>query len=341
MSESNTSPAPTAPTAPPVRKPLPPKPAPVNAGATPQRSFLGEVRTGRLEGPLRVIVHGVQGVGKTTFAANAPSPILIGAEDGSASLDVARFPTPDRFDDVLAMVNELTRTPTSYQTLVIDSLDWLEPLVWQHVCAAANNPRIKAIEDFGYGKGYVAALDEWRRLTIALDALRAARGMHIVLIAHTTTKDAKNPTGDDWKRLTMKLNEKANGLLSEWADDVLFAQFEFFTDRTRESRDGKEYQAKGTSTGRRLLYTTWNAAYDAKNRHGLPEVLELSWPAFFEAATAQINAERAVVLAEIDGLLPRVSPDVAAKASAERAAPLQRLRAIAARLRALADDSNG
>jgi hypothetical protein len=319
-----------------ARKPAPPKPAPITAGAPSQRSFLAEVKTGKLEQPLRVVVHGPQGVGKSTLAAGAPEPIFIGAEDGSAALDVARFPQPSSLDDVIAMVHELTRTPTPYQTVVIDSLDWLEPMVWQHVCEAANSPRIKAIEDFGYGKGYVAALDEWRRLLIALDQLRAARRMHVVMIAHTAQKKTKNPAGDDWDRFAMKLNEKAAGLVSEWADDVLFAQFEFFTERTRESRDGKEYQAKGVSTGKRLLYTTWNAAYDAKNRHGLPESIELSWPAFYELATAQTNEERAIVLADIDGLLPRVAPDVAAKASAERSAPLQRLRAIAARLRELA-----
>lgn len=331
--ESTPAPAPSAPTGP--RRPAPPKPAPITAGAAPKRSFLGEVKTGKLEQPLRVIVHGVPGVGKTTFAAGAPSPIFIGTEDGSASLDVARFPQPESFDDVIAMVHELVRTPTPYQTLVIDSLDWMEPLVWQHVCATANSPRIKAIEDFGYGKGYVAALDEWRRLVIALDQLCAARRMHVVMIAHTSQKKMKNPAGDDWDRYVMKLNEKAAGLLSEWADDVLFANFEFFTERTRESRDGKDYQAKGVSTGKRLLSTTWNAAYEAKNHHDLPESIELSWPVFFDLARAKVNEERAAVLAEIDGMLPRVSPDVAEKASAERAAPLQRLRAIAARLREL------
>jgi hypothetical protein len=326
----------TPPSMPPQRRPAPPKPAPLAAAPTARRSFLSAVTTGKLEQPLRVIVHGVQGVGKSTLAADAPSPIFLGAEDGSAQLDVARLPQPHSFEDVLAMVAELTTAEHPYQTLVIDSLDWLEPLVWAHVVSSANNPRIRAIEDFGYGKGYVAALDEWRRLLIALDRLRAARRMHVVAIAHTAQKKAKNPAGDDWDRFAMKLNEKAAGLLSEWADDVLFAQFEFYTERTRESRDGKDYQAKGISTGRRLLYTTWNAAYDAKNRHGLPESVELRWSEFFALATAVSNAERAELLGEIDALLPRVSPDVAAKASAERGAPVQKLRAVLARLRELA-----
>jgi hypothetical protein len=320
-----------------VRRPAPPKPAPAPAAvASAPRRFLAEVKTGKLEQPLRVIVHGLQGVGKSTLAADAPEPIFLGAEDGSAQLDVARLPQPHSFEEVLAMVVELTTAEHPYRTLVIDSLDWLEPMVWAHVVASAANPRIKAIEDFGYGKGYVAALDEWRRLLIALDRMRTARRMHVVAIAHTAQKKAKNPAGDDWDRFAMKLNEKAAGLLSEWADDVLFAQFEFFTERTRESRDGKEYQAKGISTGRRVLNTTWNAAYDAKNRHGLPESIELKWSAFYELATAATNEERAALLSEIDTLLPRVAPDIAAKASAERDAPVQKLRAMRDRLRELA-----
>lgn len=332
----------TGQTNPNARKPSP-RPAPgasISAGASPERSFLAHVKTGKLEQPLRVVVYGPQGVGKSTFAAEAPSPIFIGAEDGTAALDIARFPSPESFEDALAMVRELARTPTQFRTVVIDSLDWMEPLIWQHVCAAENKPSIRKIEDFGYGKGYVAALDEWRRLLIELDHLRAARRMHVVLIAHTAQKKTKNPAGDDWDRFAMKLHDKAAGLVSEWADDVLFAQFEFYTQRTRESRDGKDYSAKAVSTGQRLLYTTWDAAYDAKNRHGLPESIALSWPAFYELATAQTNEERSTVLAEIDALLPRVPAEIAAKASAERESPLQRLRAVATHLRKIADQAS-
>jgi len=132
----------------------------INATKSPRMS-LAAVTRGQVSKPHRVLIYGPEGVGKTTFAASAPDPIIIGTEDGSGALDVPRFPRPESWGDVLEAVDALTAKGHDYRTCVIDSLDWAEPMVWAHVCAASSK---SSIEDFGFGKGYVEALNEARKL---------------------------------------------------------------------------------------------------------------------------------------------------------------------------------
>lgn len=275
----------------PQPKPEAPKPA--------SRMKLASVVTGKLAKPIRVLVYGIEGVGKSTFGANAPAVIFLGAEDGTSELDVARFPEPRTWVDVLDAITELTTGEHAYQTLAIDTLDWLEPLCWAHVCLTMrgkDGKPLESIEDAGYGKGYAAALDHWRVLLSMLERLRAQRGMNIVLLAHSWIKSFKNPEGDDYDRHEMKLHAKAGGLLREWSDAVLFATHETYT----HERNGR---TKGISTGARVLYTQRRASWDAKNRSDLPEVLPLDWQAFADAVAAHRPADPAQLKARIAALL--------------------------------------
>lgn len=231
---------------------------------------LDNIKRGQVVAPHRVVIYGAEGVGKTTFAASAPSPVILGTEDGSGALDVPRFPRPDAWSDVLDAVRVLTDQEHDFKTLVIDSLDWLEPLLWAHVCQAHGKP---SIEEFGFGRGYVEALQEARRLLAALELLQSKRAVSVVLIAHATLRKFANPAGEDWDRWTMKVNEKLGGTVREWADTVLFATWE----QHAVELGGK---TKGVSTGRRIVQTTKTAAFDAKNRFALPDSLELSWASF-------------------------------------------------------------
>lgn len=274
----------------------------------PRRMPLSSIQRGRVERPVRTLVYGLEGVGKTTFAASSPAPIFIGAEDGTGQLDVARFPSPSAWSDVLDAIDSLTVEKHDFKTLAVDSLDWAEPLLWDHVCQAGGK---KDIEAFGYGKGYVAALDEWRVFLSRLDGLRS-RGMAIVLLAHSSVKKFANPSGEDFDRYQLKLNEKAANLCKEWADTVLFASWEVLT---RETDNGR---TKGVQ-GSRVLYTTRTAAFDAKNRHGLPPTLPLDWAAY--EASLKAGGNVAGLREEVDALLLQVPEDIAAKARAWLATP--------------------
>jgi hypothetical protein len=274
----------------------------------PKRSMLGAVTRGPTQQPFRVLGFGPEGVGKSTFGAGAPAPIFLGTEDGTGQLDVARFPEPQSWDEALDAIRELVREPHKYGTLVIDTLDWLEPLVWRHVCARDRKANIEA---YGYGKGYVAALDEWRVMLAELERLRRAKQMHVVLLAHSLVKTYKNPEGDDYDRYSLKIHEKAGGLLKEWCDAVLFANY-----KTHVLKDGA--RAKGYDGNTRVVHTERRAAWDAKNRFGLPLELPLDWAEFYAAVRANSGAEAAAAVRdEIARRLPLV-PDAAKREAVEK-----------------------
>lgn len=264
----------------------------------PSRMTFGAVKRGVIhDNPKRVLLYGPEGIGKSTFAAGAPAAISICPEDGTAQLDIDRFPEPHSWDDVMEAVRACTHDDHDRRTLVIDTLDWIEPFVWRHICTRDGKA---SVEDYGYGKGYTAALDEWRRLLTALDGLRKRRSMSVILLAHAHVKAYKNPEGEDYDRFGLKLNEKAGGLFKEWADAVLFANYETFV-KTKENK------TKAFGGGARIVHTERRAAWDAKNRYGLPETLPLSWVDFADACDGE-RLRVAAVKAEIVALLG-ASPD--------------------------------
>lgn len=268
----------------------------------PTRMKLAAITRGRVEKPTRVLLYGVEGVGKSTFAASAPNPIFIAAEDGTAQLDVARFPEPKTWADVFDALDELLHGEHDYKTVIVDTLDWLEPLCWAAV-VASGGAKIKSIEDFGFGKGYVAALDEWRRLLAKFEQVRIKRGMGVVFLAHSWIKTFKNPEDEDYDRYELKLHAKAGGLMKEWADAVLFTRYETFA-----NKDEKTKRVRGVSSGSRVIHTQRTAAWDAKNRYGLPQTLPLDWDAYAAAVIANQPADPARLLERIKALLEK-APD--------------------------------
>lgn len=259
-------------------------------------SMLDQIHRGRRADVAdRVAIVGTEGVGKSTFASEAPSPIFLASEDGVHHLDVASI-NPADYAGVEAFLKDLLTSEHDFKTLVIDSVDWLEPLIWDSVCAAHNWTSIEAP---GYGKGYVAATEIWRELFGMLDDLRAKRGMHIVLIAHSTVRNFSNPVGEDYSRYEVALHKSASALMKQWVDTLMFATYEELT----HEQDGR---AKGVATGRRVAHTERRAGWDAKSRWQIPSEITLvpgqSW-ASYESAKAvstmtmkQVQKEAATLL---------------------------------------------
>lgn len=277
------------------------------AATKPTRMTLDAITSGKKKRPARVLLYGTEGVGKSTWASNAPAPVFLGTEDGTAQLDVSRFPEPTTWDEALAAVDTLTTAEHAYRSLVVDTLDWLEPLCWAAVVEAAG---VHNIEDLGFGKGYVAALDKWRAMLARLDALRDRRGMHVILLAHSWIKTFRNPEGDDFDRYELKLHAKTSGLVKEWSDAVLFACYETLTATDKSKR------TRGVSTGARIVHTERRAAFDAKNRYGLPAELPLDWSAFAEAMATGTPADAAAILSAITAALADAPADLGEKVRA-------------------------
>jgi hypothetical protein len=269
----------------PQQQPKPPAKAPITVS-------LASVKRGKIRSPFRITIYGVEGIGKSSFAAGAPNPVFLDAEQGTTELDVARFDV-DSWAQLLAYVDELTKGEHDFKTVALDTLDAIEQMLWTHLCETRD---WNGIEAPGFGKGYTAAQEHWRELAVRLERMQRLRGLNVILCAHAQIKTFKNPEGDDFDRYNMKLNEKAAGLLKGWSKTVLFAQYETF------SVEDKNKRVRGVSSGNRLVRTTRTAAYDAKNRNDLDESLPLDWQAFAEAVEAGVqNAEK--IRGRIDGLL--------------------------------------
>ena len=247
-------------------------------------SLLQSIETGRSTRPRRVMLYGVHGIGKSTFGALAPSPIFVQTEDGLANIESPRFPLAGSSDDVMNALMALYSEEHAFRTVVIDSLDWLERLIWAEVLRRKPQTEkgrpVASIEDYGFAKGYTYALDIWKEVLDGLTALRSDRQMMCVLIAHAKIERFENPETDAYDRYSPRLNKHASALIQEWCDEVLFATYKVHTRQTEEGFD--KTRTRGIGTGDRILRTTERPAHMAKNRLNLPEELPLDFRAYAE-----------------------------------------------------------
>jgi hypothetical protein len=223
----------------------------------------------------RIMVYGVEGIGKSTFGAGSPNPIYILTEDGLGSLKVDHFPLATSSSDVMDAIATLYKENNAFETVVIDSLDWLEAIIQREI-----EQKYDA-KDLAYGKGSLIAAEKWREILDGLNALRNDKGMAIILIAHTTIKRFDSPEVEPYDRYQPKLQERSNAVVREWADAVLFANYKTIV--KKDDVGFNQTNNRGISTGERLLFTSERPAYMAKNRYNMPESIPLSWDAFAEA----------------------------------------------------------
>jgi hypothetical protein len=266
------------------------------------------VQKGRLQDALRYIFYGGEGVGKSTLASFAPDAIFFDIEDGTGRLDAARYSfrdepgghVPRTLAEVYAAIRDLYASDHTWKSLVLDTADRLEAMIFSHVLkrdskrVSATNPKgreLSSIEDYGYGKGFQIALDE----------LRSRKNMSIVVVAHATIRTFKNPEGEDYDRWHLRVQDRTAGFLKEWADVVGFCCFEEFGAKLSDD----DVRAKGSSTGRRLLKLERTAAYDAKSRIPLPAEVELDLNDPWAPLARAVNAGRNMGPDELVDLIKR------------------------------------
>src|SRR5262245_66694567 len=112
-------------------------------------SILSTISRGKRLRHIFALIYGT--VGETTVCSHSPRPIFIGAEKGTEQLDVARFPQTESIGELLAQVRALQTEKHEFDSVILDSLDWVEPLIWKSVCDEA---KVDTIEQAfgGYGK---------------------------------------------------------------------------------------------------------------------------------------------------------------------------------------------
>ena len=268
------------------------------------------ISTGKLPRAQRVVIYGVEGIGKTTLASGAPDPLYIDTEGGTAHLDVKRLQRPRDWTELISMVREVANTPDCCRTLVIDTADWAEQLLVQHVL---NKYSKKGIEDFGYGKGYVYLAEEFGALLTACDSVITS-GRNVIIIAHAIMRKQELPDeAGAFDRWELKLSKKIAPMLKEWADALLFANYKTLV---IQGENGKA-RAQGA---RRVIYTTHQACWDAKNRHGLKDELPMEYSAIagLFPLNAQPEAPRSAVIPGIAQQIQQEARAAAKKPAAKK-----------------------
>jgi len=235
--------------------------------------------------PPRIVLYGVHGIGKSTFAANAPSPVFIPTEEGLDAVDATAFPLCKSFEDIMDSIGSLASEDHDFATVVIDSADWAEQLVHKKV-ASDNN--VATIDAIGYGRGYKAAVDYWKQILEGLDYLRNDKNMQVILLAHSQVKRFDDPLTDPYDRYQLDLHHGSASVVSEWCDILMFANQQYTTVKSDVGFNQKVTRAVGT--GSRVLYTQERPGWSAKSRWALPDTLPLDYGKFAEALGQSMNA---------------------------------------------------
>lgn len=230
-----------------------------------------QITRGKRARAQKVVIYGPEGIGKSTFAAEFPNPVFIDTEGSTDNMDVARLDKPTSWTMLNNEIAFIKANPTECGTLVIDTIDWAESMAVTDVCAQHGK---KGIEDFGWGKGYTYVQEEMGRFLNSLSDL-VDMGINVVLTAHAQIKKFEQPDEmGSYDRYELKLGQKTGSktapLVKEWADMVLFANYKTLVMTT----DNGKKKAQG---GERVMYTNHRPAWDAKNRHGLPDELPFNY----------------------------------------------------------------
>lgn len=218
------------------------------------------------------MLYAVHGIGKTTLGSEAPGSVFIQTEDGFGLLDPPTMGIHTTFDQVLESIGSLYNDPHDYKTLVLDTLDDLEQLIWTQACIDNGWANIAAPD---YGKGYAAAFDHWKLFQQGMSDLRNDRGMGIILLAHSAIQKFDAPESASYDRYVPKLHKAASEYLQEKMDCVLFANYRVSTVETKAGH-GKKV-TRGVGGEDRVIYTEERPSHKAKNRFGMPPMIPLSW----------------------------------------------------------------
>lgn len=271
------------------------------------------INKGKRAAPRRVLLYGIAGIGKSTWAASAPSPIFLNIEDGLSDIECDSTSQLRNFADVLAAINYLVVESHDYKTVVVDSLDWVEKLIHRDIAMAAGKD---TIADIDFAKGYERAEPKWRLFLDLLSNLRS-KGLAVILLAHSRVQKFVHPELGAYDRYVPDLyvNSKGEGpvnTIMEWCDEILFASYKTFTRTEGKGVTAKQFAVGGTD---RYIRTKESATCIAKNRLSMPDEIDMEFSTYAGYVKAARPAAGNIEGIVVGGSSKVLDPELAAQAA--------------------------
>ena len=263
------------------------------------------ITKGKVKRAVRVILYGVAGVGKSTWASNIPDALFIDTESGTDSMDVARLPKPETWSELQEELDYIIQEKPC-QTLVIDTIDRIETLLINDTVSRDGKT---SVEDYGYGKGYVIIQERWQKeFLFKLDRIIAV-GINVVLIAHSVSRKIETPEETAFDHWELNLSRKVAPITKDWADMVLFCNFDLTVVDTSSNSNVTKRKAVGTA--KRKIHCNQKPQFDAKNRYGLADSYDMSFEPFRSIFEGKVERQDEKVLldlnAEVNGIVEDVN----------------------------------
>jgi hypothetical protein len=242
-------------------------------------SLLSKVTTGKKMKPLAVLLHGVHGIGKSTFGAGSTNPIFVGSEEND-ELEISRFPKVETWEDLTTQLKTLRDENHGFKSLVLDTVDSLEQVAQKQILTGKDSGKTMATAMGGFGKAYEKMRDMFLEIRDDyLIPLRDQKGMNIILLAHTEKTKHEDPiTNTQYDLYQTAIHKKIKPVFEDWVSAILFANFELY--RAERDSDGKEY---AIGDGERRIFTEERPSHIAKNRFKLDYELPLDFKTFARA----------------------------------------------------------
>lgn len=215
---------------------------------------MNDITKGVQKMPRKVIIYGPPKLGKSTLAGATKSALMIPTEDRVAHIKCDKTPVVQKYSEIMDVFNFLlTEKKHPYKRVIVDSLDWLEPILHRHICESKG---FKTITDdhnketaFQKGLKY-HAVEGWKTFLHNCDVLRE-NGFDVIIVAHSHTITVNPPTSDSYDKSVLKIDKNALSVIEEWADVIAFYTQEIFVKTDDKSLSKK---GKAVSANRRILH---------------------------------------------------------------------------------------
>ena len=176
----------------------------------------------------KLMLYGLSGVGKSSLAAKLKNPIFLDFEGGLNYLGVDRTPQYLDLDEFYKDLIELYRTAEAgkrvYDTIVIDSVDWLVRKVVEKAAGIDKHNLTETLNrsNGGYGNGKQVLENQIRTMLLPLLVSLNKQGYGICLVAHAERKDLMDADGVDTERIAPKIDVNTMNTFVEWCDNVFY-----------------------------------------------------------------------------------------------------------------------